>query len=495
MKIKTTLLLTLFLGLSTVYSTAQNRWLPDGDYRLYQSQNGILGYEASVQNAGDDTVIFLNYVQFNDVNGVFLINGNSVNLYHYFKDSLSAMLPGKYVASNEVVNILNANLWLKNNPIANEIYIVLDSDSLGNNWLIESEANWNYSSEYHDSALKMTFDIKDSQGDPANHPWNGKHLLFGKSKGLLEFPDKAGHMASLIYSEAQNFGDAPTTWSHLHDVEVGAEIHTVSENVYTGGFDTTLRIRMVLSANFQNQHWMRIDSVWETSYRYVLDSNQVLGPKDIYHKWVGIDTTIQSTLLTGQFYHQTSLAGFDSNSSRFVHLQLKRALDPSNPIFLSPQANADFNIKAQPPYAYINALNDPADVPYYAEVYYAGLGGPYRRYTSIGGSTNDYIVYAKNSSTEWGEPLSKSAILSTPAIKHEVEVNMYPNPASNKIHLSGLHGSFDYQVLNIRGQLVQNGKLPESDHSINTSEFTDGVYFLQLQSGTQMRRAKFIVRH
>ena len=66
-------------------------------------------------------------------------------------------------------------------------------------------------------------------------------------------------------------------------------------------------------------------------------------------------------------------------------------------------------------------------------------------------------------------------------------MNLFPNPTSNKIQLSGFveeQKQVQLDVLNIVGQLLYSEKIDlkygKFEHEINTSSFESGAYFIRL---------------
>jgi hypothetical protein len=72
-------------------------------------------------------------------------------------------------------------------------------------------------------------------------------------------------------------------------------------------------------------------------------------------------------------------------------------------------------------------------------------------------------------------------------------ISVSPNPAANFIRINRQDaGLLAYEIYNTGGQLIQTGSLSGSDN-IDLSGFTDGIYILNLRSGTELRSGRFIV--
>jgi hypothetical protein len=72
-------------------------------------------------------------------------------------------------------------------------------------------------------------------------------------------------------------------------------------------------------------------------------------------------------------------------------------------------------------------------------------------------------------------------------------IQISPNPATNYIRINGEDSDLlDYEIYNIGGQLIQTGCLSGSQH-IDLSAINNGMYFLNLRSGTELRSGRFVV--
>ena len=67
-------------------------------------------------------------------------------------------------------------------------------------------------------------------------------------------------------------------------------------------------------------------------------------------------------------------------------------------------------------------------------------------------------------------------------------INLYPNPANDKIHIEGLEGEHEIQIYNAFGLLVKTTTL-QGDSEINISDLPTGYYFIRIDN---RRAVKFI---
>jgi hypothetical protein len=82
-----------------------------------------------------------------------------------------------------------------------------------------------------------------------------------------------------------------------------------------------------------------------------------------------------------------------------------------------------------------------------------------------------------------------------------VSFEMYPNPADAEVNftIDGANGELEYEVLNLLGQKevsVQLGSASGSIVKVNTSNLSNGVYFVAVKSnGKVIKTEKLVVKH
>ena len=63
---------------------------------------------------------------------------------------------------------------------------------------------------------------------------------------------------------------------------------------------------------------------------------------------------------------------------------------------------------------------------------------------------------------------------------NNVEVGLYPNPADDQItFISSLEGPFSYQVYDVSGRLILEGRHQQSMLTLNVSNLVEGKYFFE----------------
>lgn len=75
------------------------------------------------------------------------------------------------------------------------------------------------------------------------------------------------------------------------------------------------------------------------------------------------------------------------------------------------------------------------------------------------------------------------------------EVNIFPNPASNKINITGVSSESILLIFDVNGKLVENSRLKKSNTSLNVSNYENGTYFYQIVAlnGNTIGKGKFVV--
>lgn len=70
------------------------------------------------------------------------------------------------------------------------------------------------------------------------------------------------------------------------------------------------------------------------------------------------------------------------------------------------------------------------------------------------------------------------------------EINIYPNPVSDILNISGISSGNDFEIYNTVGQKISEGKILEN--KVNVHHLIKGTYFLQIKDKENVTRLKFI---
>lgn len=75
----------------------------------------------------------------------------------------------------------------------------------------------------------------------------------------------------------------------------------------------------------------------------------------------------------------------------------------------------------------------------------------------------------------------------------EAEFAIYPNPVNGTLYINGGDAEYSYVMYNGMGQVVANGNAKGTEQ-ISVNDMAEGVYFLRLTTGTQVRVEKVVVK-
>ncbi|WP_223605900.1 GEVED domain-containing protein [Chryseobacterium sp. OSA05B] len=80
--------------------------------------------------------------------------------------------------------------------------------------------------------------------------------------------------------------------------------------------------------------------------------------------------------------------------------------------------------------------------------------------------------------------------LAVDEISKSKEISIYPNPASEVLHISGLSSDMDYEIFSASGQKTGEGRT--SENTVDIRHLAKGIYFIQLKNKENTTRVKFI---
>ncbi|HTO14762.1 MAG TPA: T9SS type A sorting domain-containing protein [Edaphocola sp.] len=72
-------------------------------------------------------------------------------------------------------------------------------------------------------------------------------------------------------------------------------------------------------------------------------------------------------------------------------------------------------------------------------------------------------------------------------------VHIFPNPAADKISISGLENNAFLEMSNVTGQIIYSSNANKESNSVNISKFSKGVYYLKItKANGEIERIKFL---
>ena len=111
---------------------------------------------------------------------------------------------------------------------------------------------------------------------------------------------------------------------------------------------------------------------------------------------------------------------------------------------------------------------------------------------SLGMDINGNLIY-KGMSTGFGLVVIDPATIGLN--ENTIEVIAYPNPANDRIQLSGLEGKeVNYSIFDMSGRVIKEGQL-DADASLNSTELSNGLYLLNIQSNDRMETIRIQIKH
>ena len=110
------------------------------------------------------------------------------------------------------------------------------------------------------------------------------------------------------------------------------------------------------------------------------------------------------------------------------------------------------------------------------------------------------FTYHKDSSLSEGEDCAWVDNISLPEsvtdvkiVSNNKKINVFPNPANYFINFNTSTENTEIQIFNNSGRLVKLVNSYKSNHEINISDLTNGVYFCKLSSKKSVKFVKFVV--
>lgn len=78
------------------------------------------------------------------------------------------------------------------------------------------------------------------------------------------------------------------------------------------------------------------------------------------------------------------------------------------------------------------------------------------------------------------------------------KIHLYPNPATDDVHITGSHFTgnvLKIRITNMNGRVVQSKQLNHATSTIrlDVSQFSDGIYFIEIRSDGYTAQAKFSI--
>ena len=97
--------------------------------------------------------------------------------------------------------------------------------------------------------------------------------------------------------------------------------------------------------------------------------------------------------------------------------------------------------------------------------------------------------------TVWSGPDAISilpALITNSTVKHVLNLQLFPNPAFDKVTILGIENEAMIRVTDMTGRLIYLGNLTSMDHVLSVKEWEGGLYLVELRSGKESIRIKLL---
>jgi len=343
-----------------------------------------------------------------------------------------------------------------------------------------------------DSAKTISFTAYNQSMDSISHPVNTMTIIISENFGLLktvnfsQFAENTSpysilQMYNLLGMSSPPIGLVNLTWREIYDFEIGDEIHIVKGSSYISS-----------SINYITE-----------GYEMYIYLDKTTFPDSVIYKVVRTLQTVNrenSTITKNEYIHDTVISVCKSNPY-------------SNLDKLSGEVIGDYNLtevriefgdvpmKTFPSYIDIHRNGQNEEDSCWIEVikdgcfpskyYLQGLGGPYHNCDYFMNRGYRELKYYKKGDKTWGTPLSIDNIKRD----NTNLVKVYPNPASDNIHIE--IGNEEWvggtiQIMNFMGQVVFTNTLTSNKETISIEHLSSGLYIIQYNVNNQIFHFKFI---
>ena len=326
-----------------------------------------------------------------------------------------------------------------------------------------------------DLVKAIDFYVYDRNNQRINHKLDDMRVLLSKNYGIIQtlnfslFPDleSGDFLWFRVFEELNLFGlsdpflgDQNLTWFDAFDFQSGDEIHVLYEESCEGYGRIDKTITKYLSRNDYPDSIVYNTEVIKSRTRLEFGE----GPTDYYHYYK------KSVILPDSIFDRFPGEAVIEDDIAWTHYMY---LDKGNLVKTIPAA-----------YDHVRRYSDDCwgvDCcwdgcwPYYD--YYKGLGGPYYECDPwcLGEIANSLVYYKKDDHT-WGTPLVITTIGNTTT---EIPINISPNPANDiiSIDISGSYLPCTFEIIDLKGQVIQTTILETSKSLININHIHSGLYF------------------
>jgi len=106
------------------------------------------------------------------------------------------------------------------------------------------------------------------------------------------------------------------------------------------------------------------------------------------------------------------------------------------------------------------------------------------------------IVCSKSTTYNFTDQLLITKFITNISRVKEIETNVFPNPATDKITINvpakSVSTAIGMEIINIRGQVVKSLKINDNSVNMDISDLSKGVYIIKIQTDKEIVTKKFI---
>ena len=103
------------------------------------------------------------------------------------------------------------------------------------------------------------------------------------------------------------------------------------------------------------------------------------------------------------------------------------------------------------------------------------------------------ITYSDENGCEYSEVFFIAAINSIGESLIEESIELYPNPCTTALHIKSRHSNLSISIYSAQGEeLMSENEFPTSTNSLDLTELSSGIYFVQIKKNQEIFTKKII---
>jgi len=106
--------------------------------------------------------------------------------------------------------------------------------------------------------------------------------------------------------------------------------------------------------------------------------------------------------------------------------------------------------------------------------------------------TNGQAIFIRWVADQYRTGLCQAGNSLVASLENVPQIKVFPNPAQNILFLESIQGEYTCTISNAIGQLLKTEKIHDSMHAIDISGFENGLYFLFIQTQTDIQMVKWV---